>query len=304
MQIKPASRQGVKPLISLYSESGCGKTYSSLLLARGFVGPTGRICMIDSERGRGSLYADVLPGGYDVLQLEDPFSPARYIEAINTVESGDYSVGVMDSGSHEWDGIGSVLDMAAENESRSGRPGLHNWRQPKLEHAKFVLRLMQSKIPWIICLRAKHKTKQGKDERGKTVIIKDDFTTPIQADDFIFESTAHGEILQDHSFRLTKCSHPALRTCFPDNAPITIEHGQAIARWCSAPTGSDPLKSMQVKLWNLCKPFRGADKSWTAAEEKLRGWSILPPDRGVKDLTEAELVEVIDKTTIQLTEGS
>ena len=85
-QIKAATRTGVKPLIGFYGESGTGKTYSALLLARGLVGTAGRIVMIDTESGRGSLYADVLPGGYDVLELRQPFSPAAYVEAINAVE--------------------------------------------------------------------------------------------------------------------------------------------------------------------------------------------------------------------------
>lgn len=234
MIIRPATRQGVKPLIGLYSESGCGKTYSSLLLARGFVGPTGKIVMIDTESGRGSLYSDVLEGGYEVLELREPFSPARYIEAIQTVEKSGASIGILDSGSHEWEGLGGVLSMAGEAEAKSGKPGLHCWRVPKMEHAKFMLKLLQSPIPWIVCLRAKYKTRQVKNS-GKTEIVKDEHSSPIQADDFIFEMTVHGEIMGDHTFRLTKCSHPDLRRCLPNNEWMTIEHGKFLAQWCAAP---------------------------------------------------------------------
>ncbi len=237
LTIKPATRQGVKPLIGLYSESGCGKTFSSLLLARGLAGPTGKIVLIDSESGRGSLYADVIPGGYDVLELGQPFSPARYIEAIAAAEASGAAVACVDSASHEWEGLGGVLDMAGDNETRTGKPGLHNWKGPKMEHAKMMLKLLQSRLPIIVCLRAKYKTRQQKDEKGRTAIVKDDYTTPIQADDFIFEMMAHAEILPDHSINLTKCSHPSLRECFPakGKGPITIQHGEALARWCANP---------------------------------------------------------------------
>lgn len=236
MEIRRATRQGVRPLIDLFGESGCGKTYSSLLLARGFVGPNGKICMIDTESGRGELYADVLPGGYDVLPLQPPFSPVRYVEALNAASAAGYAIVVVDSGSHEWEGAGGVLDMAAANEERSGKSGLHNWKTPKMEHAKFVLALLQSPLPVICCLRAKFKTRQAKID-GKTSIVKDDFTSPIQSDEFIFESTMHGEIMPDHSLRVTKCSHPELRKCFPDGKPITVEHGERLAAWCAAPNG-------------------------------------------------------------------
>ena len=235
----------VRPLIGLYAESGCGKTMSALLLARGLVGPGGKICMIDTESGRGQLYADVIPGGYDVLTLGEPFGPDRYIAAMAEVEKGGYGVGIIDSGSHEWEGIGGVLDQASAIEERTGKPGLHCWKSPKLAHQKWMLKLLQSPIPWIVCLRAKHKSRQTK-ENGKTVIVKDEFTSPTQAEDFIFELIAHAEILQDHSIRLTKCSHPDLRACWPTSGPITVSTGNAIARWCKG--SAEPVRNIPPEL--------------------------------------------------------
>jgi len=243
-EIKQATRRGISPLIVGYSESGCGKTYSALLLARGLAGPKGKIVVADSESGRASLYADVLPGGFETFELAAPFSPARYIEAIDAIESSGAAVGIVDSGSHEWEGIGGVLDMAAAVEEKSGKTGLHCWKVPKFEHAKFVQRLLRTKIPLIVCLRAKYKSRQTK-ENGKTVILKDDKTSPIQADDFIFEATCHFEILQNHSIILTKCSHPSLRDCFPKDktTPITIQHGELLAAWCASAGGNPTQKT-------------------------------------------------------------
>ena len=243
-EIKQATRRGISPLIVAYSESGCGKTYSALLLARGLAGPKGKIVVADSESGRASLYADVLPGGFETFELAAPFSPARYVEAVDSIEASGAAVGIIDSGSHEWENIGGVLDMAAENEQRSGKPGLHCWKTPKFEHQKFIQRLLRTKIPLIICLRAKYKSRQTKNEQGKTVILKDETTSPIQAEDFIFEATCHFEILQNHSIILTKCSHPSLRDCFPKDktTPITIQHGELLAGWCASAGGSPAPK--------------------------------------------------------------
>lgn len=264
-EIKPATRQAAKPLIGLYSESGCGKTYSALLLARGIVGKDGKIVLVDSESRRGSLYADVIEGGYDTLDLCSPFSPKRYIEAVEAVERSGADIGIIDSASHEWEGIGGVLDMAAQNEERSGKPGLHIWKLPKMEHAKMMLRLLQSSIPWIVCLRAKYKSRQVKNN-GKTEIVKDEATSPIQADDFIFEMTAHAEILRDHTIILTKCSHPALKDCFPEDQkePLSIKHGELIAKWASEGATSRPQKptkaapaaeaiKAKAEIWKLAK---------------------------------------------------
>lgn len=322
MTIKAATRQGVIPLISLYSESGCGKTYSSLLLARGLAGPSGKIVFIDTESRRGSLYADVLPGGYDVLDLDAPFTPKRYIEALQIAFDSKPAVVVVDSMSHEWEGMGGVCDMAAENEARSGKSGINNWKTPKMEHAKLVQFILRSPVPLVCCIRAKYKTRQKtgtqemldagaiqKHQLGKTIIIKDEVTSPIQAEEFIFESTCHAEILPDHSINLTKCSHPSLRDCFPAKGAIEIKHGEMLRAWCDKPGASpaaqkpatDPFKDLRAKLWNACKPFRGTAQSWALAEQWMEDQSILKPgDKVSQFATEEQFQDAIDKVEIAL----
>jgi hypothetical protein len=311
-QIKPATRVGINPLIVAYSESGCGKTYSALLLARGMAGPSGKIVVADSESGRASLYADVLPGGFETFGIDAPFSPARYVEAIDAIEASGAAVGIIDSGSHEHEGPGGVLDMAMENEHRSGRAGLHNWKTPKFEHAKYVQRLLRIKIPIIICLRAKYKTRQGKDEKGKTCIIKDDYVSPIAAEDFIFEATAHFQINANHSIILTKCSHPSLRDCFPKDqtTPITIEHGKALAAWCNAAgkptatpttTPASEVEALKKELWKMLQAKLGADltpekaNQWLFKQEILDGGN---PDHVLSKLNAAALKVVIAKVKV------
>lgn len=305
--IQQATRTGVKPLISIYSESGCGKTYSALLLARGIAGARGKVIMADSESGRGSLYADIPEiGGYETLEFNE-FSPKTYIAAMDAIEDAGAAVGIIDSASHEWENTGGVLDMAAANEETSGRPGLHNWKTPKLEHAKWINRLLRSKIPWIVCLRAKYKTRQKKDEKGKTVIVKDDVTSPIQSDDFIFESTVHFELLPDHSIILTKEGHPELKKCFPENktTPITVQTGQCIARWCAnsgatAPKTETDTKELKKSLWSMLKPVRGPDSTWAVAESWLRVSNLLNDGELVNNLNAAQLQYILNETPDKL----
>lgn len=250
-------------LVGLYSESGCGKTYSALLLARGLAGPKGVITMIDTESGRGSLYADDSAiGGYQVLELDQPFSPERYIEAIDAAESAGATVIIIDSMSHEWEGIGGVTDMAAKSEQSSGRPGLHNWNKPKMEHAKMLGRILRTKAHVICCIRAKYKTRQKKDN-GKTVIVKDEVTSPIQAEDFIFEMIAHAEIIPNHCAVITK-SHGDLLNLLPKSGeePFTVQHGANLAKWClggkAAPVASQSTgvdESTRDRMLRELRPY-------------------------------------------------
>jgi hypothetical protein len=80
---RPATRAEAKPLIGLYAESGNGKTWSALLLARGFVGPNGKIGMIETEGGRGEANVGREPvGQYLVRPIRGSFSPEEYGKAI------------------------------------------------------------------------------------------------------------------------------------------------------------------------------------------------------------------------------
>lgn len=305
--VTKATRTGVRPIIALFGESGAGKTYSALMLARGMVGES-KVVLVDSESGRGSLYADVIPSGYDVVNLDAPFSPARYIEAMGAAFQSGAAVVVIDSFSHEHEGPGGVLDMAAENESRTGKPGLNNWRQPKFEHAKMVQFMLRAPVPVICCLRAKFKNRQTKDERGKTQIVKDEMLSPIAAEDFLFESTVNGYISgDDHAFHPLKISHPSLNVCFPNGQPISIKHGELLARWCAAPgkaaatAPADPLGALKLKLWRVLGPVRGNAK-WGApeAEAWLRSKKILPENVTIAQLTADDFQIVIDKTEIEM----
>ena len=304
--LKPATRQGFKPLIGLYAESGCGKTHSSLLLARGLVGPSGKIIMADTEAGRGSLYADVIPGGYQTFQLTTPFRPKNFVEAVDFAEKEKADVLIIDNASHEWEGIGGVLDWATENEGR-GMKGRLVWKDPKMEHEKFVQRLAQSSIPIIVCMRAKHLLVEGKDDRGHKTMTKDPNATPKQAEDFIYGMTAHAEILPDHALRLTKMSHPTLGACFPATGPITIEHGERLAKWCANPgttvapkfiKDNSILLLLKSDLWKLTKTIHLNDKA--ALEQWLHDEILIHDDETLEDLTLERLPAIIEKVKKKL----
>lgn len=233
-QIKVASRTGIKMLAGFYGESGCGKTYSALLFARGLVGPKGKIVMIDTESGRGSLYADdALVGGYEVLEMDAPFSPQNYIDAIDACDDHKADAVIIDSMSHEWEGIGGVLEMAAEIEARNGK-SLNNWNKPKMEHAKLLGRILRTRSHMICCIRAKYKTRNKTDKQtGKKTVERDDVTSPIQSEEFIYEMIVNAEILPSHAAFITK-THKDLVSILPKgiDQPFAIEHGAAVAKWC------------------------------------------------------------------------
>lgn len=249
-QFRPAQRSEAKPLIGIYSESGCGKTLSSLLLARGFVGPTGRIGMIETESGRGEAYADAREypeiGGYEVLSLRDDFSPAAYGQAITAAEKAKLDALIIDSASHEWEGAGGVLSMAATNQA-AGKKGPIVWQQPKLEHQRqFMLRFMQCSVPLVILnMRAKYPMEE-KIVQGEKKWVRSEKLDPKQADDILFEMFVHGWVGPDHKFNLTKCTAKSLEPVFQTGKMITLDTGRALAAWAAGGKAAPVLSSSTI----------------------------------------------------------
>jgi hypothetical protein len=249
-----------KPLVGLYAESGTGKTKSSLLLAKGFAGDMAKVGMIETESGRGEAYADDdQVGGYRVLPLREDFSPRAYGAAIAAAERAQLQALIIDSASHEWEGVGGVLDMAAKNKE-SGSKGVLVWQQPKILHKReFMLRLMQTPIPLVIvCMRAKYPMKEATREDvaewrergrpGKVPSVGDwirsDRLEPTQADDILYEMFVHGWIDHDHRFHGTKYTVDKLRQVLVDGERIDVATGQRLAAWAAGrATSTAPRQS-------------------------------------------------------------
>lgn len=150
MAFKKAERKRAKLRLALAGPSGSGKTYSALLIAKGM---GGKIAVIDTEQGSASLYSHVAE--FDALELGPPFTPERYIEAINAAVSGGYDVLVIDSMTHEWDGAGGCLES---NERMANAKFKGNtwaaWNETTPRHRAFVDAILQAPIHVIAVSRS------------------------------------------------------------------------------------------------------------------------------------------------------
>ena len=199
MEFKKAERKQAKIRLALASPAGGGKTYSALLIAKGI---GGKIAMIDTEHGSGSLYAGV-PGipDYDVLELSPPFSPKRYIEAIKLAEK-DYAILIIDSLSHAWAAEGGVLDMqeAARLASKSGNSWTA-WREVTPQHNELVEAMLQSPCHIIATMRSRQSYAQEEQEGAdgkKKAVIKKLGLAPVQREGMDYEFTLVLDLSQEH----------------------------------------------------------------------------------------------------------
>jgi DNA polymerase III delta prime subunit len=199
LNIVPATRDGSHVLLSFTGPSGSGKTYTALVVARGLVGPKGRIGFLDLETGRGRLYAGVTE--YSYAELTPPFSPYRLIQAIGEFEEFGCDCLIIDSASHEWEGIGGCHDMAESTK----KSGLLKWQVAKAQHKRFVNRLLASRMHIITTLRAREKYSQTKDpDTGRDVIVNTGYHE-IQERQFIYEQTVSVLLLPGGRKVVTKC---------------------------------------------------------------------------------------------------
>ena len=195
-EFKKAERTQARLRAALCSPAGGGKTYSALLIAKGL---GGKIAMIDTEHGSGSLYADSkgMPE-YAVLELEPPYSPQRYIEAINLAEKSGFDIIIIDSLSHAWAGEGGALDMQekARLASKSGNSWTA-WREVTPHHTRLIDAMLGSHCHIIATMRSKQEYAQVTEDGGKVVIRKLGLA-PVQREGMDYEFTVVLDLSQDH----------------------------------------------------------------------------------------------------------
>ena len=147
MQLRQSERRQAKIKIGLQGCAGSGKTYSSLLLAKGLTnGDFSKVAIIDTENGSADLYAHL--GNYNVLSLSPPFTPENYIKAIEVCEKAGIEVIIIDSISHEWD---ELLDFHSKLAGNS----FTNWAKITPRQRAFVDKILQTNAHIIATMRTK-----------------------------------------------------------------------------------------------------------------------------------------------------
>lgn len=227
MQLKQSQRQQVKLRLGLSGASGFGKTKSALLLAYGMTQDWSKIAVIDTENSSASLYSDL--GSYKVLDLQAPYSPERYIQAIELCEKSGIEVIIIDSASHEWNGSGGCLEI---HEKLGGR--FQDWANVTPRHQAFINKILQSSCHIITTTRRKMDYSLDIGSNGKTKVVKHG-TKEITRDGFEYELTINFELVNEN--HLAKASKD--RTGLFMNKPeflITPHTGKMILDWCNSGT--------------------------------------------------------------------
>lgn len=222
MELKKSARSKAKIKMALQAPSGAGKSYSALLLAQGLTnGNLSKVAVIDTEAGSSNLYAHI--GSYNVLNLESPHSPERYIEAIDLCIKSGMEVVIIDSISHCWD---FLLDYHASLTGNS----FTNWNKITPRQKAFVEKILQSDVHIICTMRVKQDYILS-EKNGKMVPEKVGLKA-IQRDEISYEFTIVFDIDYKHFATASKD-----RTNLFEGKPqfiINSNTGKKILNWCNS----------------------------------------------------------------------
>lgn len=227
MKLQKAERKKVFLRLNLSAPSGAGKTYSALLMAHGMTNDWSKIAVIDTENGSASLYSHL--GDFNVLDLVPPFSPERYIEAIETCVQAGMEVIIIDSSSHEWSGPGGCLEMNDKLASAKYKGNTWSaWSETTPRHDAFVNKVLHTPAHVITCTRSKTETVMGEDRKVKKVGMKD-----IQRDGWEYELTVSLSIDRDTHMATASKDRTGM-FINADPFVVTADTGRMIKNWCDS----------------------------------------------------------------------
>lgn len=214
-----------------------------------------KICLIDTENESGSLYvgkqvSGTTVGEYLTINLDAPFSAARYLEAIDLAEQAGVEYLVIDSLSHAWTGEGGLLDVQGNVAKRSGN-SYTAWREVTPLHNKLVDKILQCPMHVAVTLRSKTEYVVEDNGNGKKTPRKIGMA-PVFRDGVEYEFTIFFELDQSHAAAATKD-----RTGLFDGQYFLIapETGSRIHEWLA---GAKPVQAAPLSVAPKSEP---ADES-------------------------------------------
>lgn len=247
MKLKQAQRHQVKLRIGLSGASGFGKSYSALLLAFGITNDWSKIAVIDTENNSASLYSHL--GEFNVLTLDEPYSPERYIQAMRVCENASVEVIIIDSLSREWNGTGGCLEI---HEKLGGR--FQDWSKVGPRHTAFIDAILQSPLHVITTTRRKVDYSLDSDMNGRTKVVKHG-TKEITREGLEYELTVNFELINDKHLASASKDRTGL---FMDKPEFVINKatGEKLIQWCNEGVSVESA----IKEINACNTIEGLRK--------------------------------------------
>jgi hypothetical protein len=234
MAFQKAVKAKAKGRVSLAGPSGSGKTYTALQIATGL---SEKVAVLDTEHGSASKYADIF--NFDVMEVEAPFHPNKFVSAIDEAAKAGYGVLVIDSLSHAWNGKGGLLEIVGDIEKRmKSSNSFAAWKDATPIQQAMIEAMLSAPIHIIATMRSKQEYILEQTERGGRTynVPKKVGMAPVQRDGMEYEFDVFAEIDLDHNLVISKTRCPAL-----DGVVLTKDGAKFAEIFGAWLTGADPI---------------------------------------------------------------
>lgn len=279
-------RRGFKVFAALIGASGTGKTLSALRLARGIAQVAGgEVVALDSEGGRmiAAMQNRELVDGKSWFRYGEfgpPYTPARYVEAIETAAAQGAAVVLIDSMSHEHDGEGGSLDRHLAYTGGSEKKNFIGWARIRQEQRVLHRLLEKPPVHVIATFKAKEKLSVRRGEEPVSL-----GWMPIGDREYVYAMTirlilrpdAPGAPSDPRSMisvqgrvseaDIQKC--PAGLEPLMDGDPLCERDGELIARWAALGNTSD-LEAATAARWSTVVRRYAADHNLAPRDAAAR----------------------------------
>lgn len=256
-EIVRAQRSQARLRLAFAAPSGGGKTWSSLLVAKGIVqalldtgaltgGLEGKIGVIDTERRSAQLYSHLCP--FDTIELTPPYTVPRYLAALRQFEAAGYLVVIIDQVTHAWSGEGGILEIV-DRAAKGSVNTFNAWSAGTPEYQRFVDGLLASRCHLICTMRQKTKWELTEKQNSQGRMVKAPVRiglAPEQRAGFEYEFTTLLGLQVDGHLATTLKDRSGV---FPEGEPFLLSEkwGAKLAGWLTtgAPLASDDLPPME-----------------------------------------------------------
>ena len=267
----PAEKSQLKAKVMISGAAGSGKTMAALELASAL---GSRVAVIDTENGSAALYSDKYK--FEMLNLQPPYPPEDFVQAIKVAENSGFDVIVVDGITPEWSGSGGCLDLHTKLGGR-----FQDWAKITPRHRSFIQKILECSTH-IICTC---RSKQGyaMDEQSKKVTKMG--MAPEQRDGLDYEMTLVFNIInQTHLAEATKD-----RTGLFDGKQFLISKntGLEILEWLNSGT---PAKSPAPTITDVRNLLIGAGVKSLPDFKKVMMQVLGEEHNALEDLNQEQLL--------------
>ncbi|WP_338558177.1 ATP-binding protein [Acinetobacter sp. KS-LM10] len=258
---KKAERKNAKLRLALAGPTGAGKTLGALLIAKGI---GGKVAVVDTENSSAELYANVMD--FDSANLQPPYSPDKFITAIQAAEKAGYNTVILDSITHEWSGVGGCLEMVdALGKGKFKGNTWGAWSEITPKHRKFIDAMLHSSINIIVTMRSKMDTVQVDAGGGKKKVEKIGLKAE-QRDGIEYEFTTVLDITHGDNYAVATKDRTGL---FLQPEQITEQTGIKLAQWLSSGSADSTINGNQYLELEMLMTQAGIDIDKYCAKRKL-----------------------------------